>query len=74
MRLAHGLRIWLGFDAPATTDVACLYLRRGSVSNRGIEGPIYEILDEQLDSVMTFGLEEFKGLWAAQAPAPPTKV
>ena len=55
-------------------DVACLYLRRGSVSNRGIEGPIYEILDEKLDSVMTFGLEEFKGLWAAQAPAPPTKV
>ncbi len=43
-------------------------------SNRGIEGPIYEILDEKLDSVMTFGLEEFKGLWAAQEPAPPTRV
>ena len=54
--------------------MACLYLRRGNVSNRGIEGPIYEILDEKLDSVMTFGLEEFKGLWAAQAPAPPTRL
>ncbi len=43
-------------------------------SNRGIDGPIYEILDQDHKTLMTFGLQEFKALWQAQDPPRPTKV
>jgi hypothetical protein len=37
-------------------------------SNRGIadDGVVYEILDENLNVVVTFGIPEFKGLLDAQ--------
>ena len=36
-------------------------------SNRGQDGTIYEILDEQLNTVATLGLQDFKGLLQAQS-------
>ncbi|GAB6841839.1 quercetin dioxygenase-like cupin family protein [Methylorubrum rhodinum] len=36
-------------------------------TNRGIDGPVYEILDESHAVVATFGIPEFKALHAAQA-------
>lgn len=39
-------------------------------SNRGAGGTIYEILDEQLNTVETLGLQDFKDLMEAQDPAP----
>lgn len=38
-------------------------------SNRGSDGMIYEILDEELNTLATLGLQDFKGLWEAQAPS-----
>ncbi len=35
-------------------------------SNRNVEDVIYEILDDNLNTVATFGLTEFKGLLEAQ--------
>ncbi len=35
-------------------------------SNRGQDGVIYEILDEQMNTLGTFGVQEFKALLAAQ--------
>jgi hypothetical protein len=35
-------------------------------SNRGQDGTIYEILDEQLNTLATLGLQDFKALLAAQ--------
>ena len=37
-------------------------------SNRNVEGPIYEILDNGLNSVATLGLADFKALMEAQPP------
>jgi len=38
-------------------------------SNRGVDGPVYEILDDDLNVVATFGIPEFKALLAAQSPS-----
>ncbi len=38
-------------------------------TNRNIDGPIYEILDEDHTVVATFGLPEFRALYNAQAEA-----
>lgn len=35
-------------------------------SNRNVEGPIYEILDEDLNVIAMFGFDEFKALLAQQ--------
>ena len=35
-------------------------------SNRDVDGPIYEILDEDRNTIATFGLPEFKALYEAQ--------
>ena len=35
-------------------------------SNRGQDGTIYEVLDEQMNTLVTFGLQDFKALLAAQ--------
>ncbi len=35
-------------------------------SNRGQDGTIYEILDEQMNTLATLGLQDFKALLAAQ--------
>jgi quercetin dioxygenase-like cupin family protein len=37
-------------------------------SNRNVDSVVYEILDENLNVVTTFGIPEFKALLAAQAP------
>jgi len=37
-------------------------------SNRGQEGMIYEILDENMNPIATFGMQEFKALMQAQRP------
>jgi len=39
-------------------------------SNRGTDGVIYEILDEELNTVGTLGLHDFKEFMDAQGPAP----
>ena len=36
-------------------------------SNRGVTGPVYEILDTDLNVVSTLGMPEFKALFDAQA-------
>ena len=36
-------------------------------TNRDIEGPVYEILDDRHETVATFGIPEFKALLEAQA-------
>jgi quercetin dioxygenase-like cupin family protein len=41
-------------------DVVALF------SNRGVVGPVYEILDADLNPIAMLGLEEFKALQAAQ--------
>lgn len=38
-------------------------------SNRGSDGVIYEILDEDLNTLATLGLQDFMGLWKAQEPS-----
>lgn len=43
-------------------------------SNRNVGSLVYEILDESLNTVATFGLAEFKALLEAQAPQPATAV
>lgn len=43
-------------------------------SNRNVNDVIYEILDESLATVATFGMAEFKALMEAQAPQPSTAV
>jgi hypothetical protein len=35
-------------------------------SNRDVDGPIYEILDDDLNTVVTLGLMDFKALFEAQ--------
>ncbi len=35
-------------------------------SNRNVEGPMYEFLDDNLQPVMTFGIEDFKTALEAQ--------
>ena len=35
-------------------------------SNRNVDGPIYEILDDDLNIIAVFGIPEFKTLWEAQ--------
>lgn len=37
-------------------------------SNRGVDGVIYELLDDKLNIVSTFGFEDFKKLLAGQEP------
>lgn len=39
-------------------------------SNRNVDGPIYEILDEDLNIIATFGMNEFKALLEAQSMLP----
>ena len=41
-------------------------------SNRNVDTLVYEILDEHLNTVATFGIAEFKALLEAQAPQPST--
>lgn len=36
-------------------------------TNRDIDGPVYEILGENLETIATFGIPEFKALFEAQA-------
>lgn len=43
-------------------------------SNRNVDALVYEILDQNLNTVATFGIAEFKALLDAQAPQAPTKV
>ena len=43
-------------------------------SNRGTDGVIYEILDDEMKTVGTLGLYDFKALMEAQDPAPYKKV
>ena len=38
-------------------------------SNRGTDGVIYEILDPDLNTLATLGLQDFMGLWKAQEPS-----
>lgn len=42
-------------------------------SNRGTDGVIYEILDEDMNTAATLGLQDFKDLMEAQDPAPYSK-
>lgn len=39
-------------------------------SNRGTDGVIYEILDNDMNTLATLGLQDFKALMEAQTPAP----
>ncbi len=43
-------------------------------SNRNVDTIVYEILDENMNVVTTFGIPEFKALLEAQTPQPSTKV
>lgn len=43
-------------------------------SNRNVENLVYEILDENQNTIATFGMAEFKALLEAQAPQPSTAV
>lgn len=43
-------------------------------SNRNVQNVVYEILDENLNAIATFGIAEFKALLDAQAPQPTTIV
>ncbi len=43
-------------------------------SNRGTDGTIYEILDDELNTLATLGLHDFKGLLEAQTPSPAHRV
>ncbi len=43
-------------------------------SNRNVDNLVYEILDENLATVATFGMADFKALMEAQAPQPSTTV
>ncbi|WP_395666058.1 hypothetical protein [Methylocella sp.] len=43
-------------------------------SNRAVDDVIYEILDENLAPLATFGMAEFKALLDAQEPQPSTAV
>ena len=43
-------------------------------SNRNVEDTVYEILDDNLATVATFGIAEFKALMEAQTPQPSTAV
>lgn len=43
-------------------------------SNRNVDNVVYEILDENLNIVTTFGVEEFKALFDQQTPQPSTLV
>ena len=43
-------------------------------SNRNVGTLVYEILDENMNVVATFGIPEFKALLEAQTPQPSTKV
>lgn len=43
-------------------------------SNRNVDNLVYEILDENLNTVATFGMAEFKELLEAQTPQPSTLV
>lgn len=43
-------------------------------SNRNVAGPVYDILDADLNVVGAFGINEFKALFDAQEPQPPTAV
>lgn len=43
-------------------------------SNRSVDNVVYEILDESLNIVTTFGIAEFKALLEAQTPQPSTLV
>lgn len=43
-------------------------------SNRNVDKLVYEILDEDLNVVATFGIPEFRALFDAQFPQPSTKV
>ncbi|AHB49269.1 regulator [Hyphomicrobium nitrativorans NL23] len=43
-------------------------------SNRNVENLVYEILDENLNTVATFGLAEFRALLGAQQPQASTLV
>jgi quercetin dioxygenase-like cupin family protein len=36
-------------------------------TNRDIDGPVYEILDDRQETVTTFGMSDFKALFQAQA-------
>ena len=39
-------------------------------SNRGTDGMIYELLDEELNTVATLGFQDFRDLFEAQTPPP----
>jgi quercetin dioxygenase-like cupin family protein len=41
-------------------------------SNRDVDNVVYELLDENLATIATFGIAEFKALMEAQAPQPST--
>jgi len=43
-------------------------------SNRNIDKLVYEILDDSLNTIATFGIAEFKALLDAQTPQPSTAV
>lgn len=43
-------------------------------SNRNVDNVVYEILDENLNIVTTFGVAEFKALFDQQTPQPSTLV
>lgn len=43
-------------------------------SNRGTDGTIYEILDDQLNTLATLGLRDFRHLLDAQTPSPAHRV
>ncbi|MEQ1670176.1 MAG: regulator [Hyphomicrobium sp.] len=43
-------------------------------SNRNVQNVVYEILDESLNTIATFGIAEFKALLDAQVPQPTTIV
>ncbi len=43
-------------------------------SNRDVEDVVYELLDENLATVATFGMAEFKALMQAQEPQALTAV
>lgn len=43
-------------------------------SNRNVDNLVYDVLDENMNSVATFGIEEFKALLQAQQQRPSTLV
>jgi len=43
-------------------------------SNRNVDSTVYEILDENLSTIATLGMTEFKALMDTQAPQPLTAV